>query len=424
MRDSHVLDLADCTDYRQAVQGRPPGIVHGTAGVLTALVASALGWSALTKADLVVRGSGRVRPETTLGRAFNAAGAEVLGAGAGGRVAEVHAREGDTVKRGDLMIRLETGRLDQRLAKQQDTLRTAEEGLADLGRLEALMARQLEAARAKAGAELAQAREQVRRAQERQEADIRLVQVELEDALDEEDRLRRLLARHAAPPSDVVKAAFKSRGAREKLAATRLPVDASPVLVAERAVDLVERDYGVKREELEAKRTAKRGEVEAAHAELVVLEMERKLSEIRAPMDGVVTKGDIKVGDVLEPGKPVFEVALQAGFRFEAAVPTEEVAHLRVGMRARVRIDAYDYQRYGTLEGVVCFLSPDSEVTDEAKKAPTYLVRIALSGDEVGRGAYRGRIKLGMAGLAEIVTERESLLSLLFKKLRQTITLG
>ena len=40
----------------------------------------------------------------------------------------------------------------------------------------------------------------------------------------------------------------------------------------------------------------------------------------------------------------------------------------------------------------------------------TYTVRIAVPRDEVGRGAYRGRVKLGMAGQAEIVTGRESLL--------------
>jgi hypothetical protein len=34
-------------------------------------------------------------------------------------------------------------------------------------------------------------------------------------------------------------------------------------------------------------------------------------------------------------------------------------------------------------------------------------VRIDLDGDEVGRGAWRGRVKLGTAGRAEIVTARE-----------------
>jgi hypothetical protein len=42
----------------------------------------------------------------------------------------------------------------------------------------------------------------------------------------------------------------------------------------------------------------------------------------------------------------------------------------------------------------------------------------------VGRGARVGRVKLGMAGQAEIITRRESLLFLLVKKLRMSISLG
>ena len=49
---------------------------------------------------------------------------------------------------------------------------------------------------------------------------------------------------------------------------------------------------------------------------------------------------------------------------------------------------------------------------------------IAVDGEYVGRGASRGRVKLGMAGQAEIVTGRESFLALLVKQIRQSISLG
>src|SRR5262249_37155211 len=129
-----------------------------------------------------------------------------------------------------------------------------------------------------------------------------------------------------------------------------------------------------------------------------------------------------KVGDVLEPGRPVAEIAEQKGFLFEAAVASEEVGHLRVGMPARIKLDAYDFQRYGTVLGKVCYLSPDSGLAQGQQKA-TYTVRIAVEADEVGRGEFRGRIKLGMTGQAEIVTGRESLMALLAKRIRRTISL-
>ena len=47
-----------------------------------------------------------------------------------------------------------------------------------------------------------------------------------------------------------------------------------------------------------------------------------------------------------------------------------------------------------------------------------------IEGDEVGRGDFRGQIKLGMAGQGEIVTGQETILALLLKKIRQSISLG
>jgi multidrug efflux pump subunit AcrA (membrane-fusion protein) len=129
---------------------------------------------------------------------------------------------------------------------------------------------------------------------------------------------------------------------------------------------------------------------------------------LRAPLDGVITSGDVKVGDLLSSGQPVVEIAEQKGFLFEVSVPSEEVGHLQVGMSARIKLDAFDYQKYGTLEGTVRFISPDSGVA-EGQRAPSYLVRIELAGEEVGRGDFHGRVKLGMAGQAEIVTGQEAL---------------
>ena len=62
MRNTRMLDLKDCTEFRQSLEASPPGIVHGTALLLTALLGAALLWAGLTEADLVVRAPGRVRP--------------------------------------------------------------------------------------------------------------------------------------------------------------------------------------------------------------------------------------------------------------------------------------------------------------------------------------------------------------------------
>jgi hemolysin D len=423
MRDALVLDLADCTEFRQTLQARPPRIVHATAILLVALLATALVWSAATRANLVVRAPGRVRPVSTPVKVFNAARGEVLSAGVGGQVVEVNARVGDVVRRGAVLVRLDTERLDNEIARQRRTHQAGVEELERLARLQELLTGQHEAMRAKVEAELAQAREAVRLARERRGSEIRLAELAMETAQGEEGRLRRLQQQRVVAPVELIKAVAQAREAQERLDKARLPVEEGSIAVLERSLELAERDHAAKREELELKRAGKRTEVEAARTELANRELERRQAVLSAPMDGVVTSGDLKVGDLLEAGKPAVEIAQRGGFRFEAEVPSEEVGRLRLGMPARIKLDAYDYQRYGTLPGTVCFLSPDSGLSQGQRQA-IYVVKIALAGDQVGRGAYRGRVKLGMGGQAEIITGRESLLTILVKRIRQSISLG
>jgi multidrug resistance efflux pump len=423
MRKDELVDLTRCTEFRQTLQARPPRIVHGTLVLVVTLLGSALLWSGLTTADLVVRAGGRVRPAVTPTKVVSAGRAEVLSASAGGRVVEVNFREGDQVRRGQVLVRLDTGHLDNEISKRRRTIQAGEEELSKVLNLEQLAAKQFDAVKAKAEAELRQAREEIRLAKERRRADVELARSELETAQDEEARLQRLAAHKAAPEADRVKARANVREAGIKLEKARLPVEESRVQVLRQTLALAARDHAMKCEELGMKRVVKQGEVEAARKELGNLELERRQAVLQAPIDGIVTAGEVKVGDILETGKSVVEIAAQKGFRFEVAVPSEEVAHLRVGMPARIRLDAYDYQKYGTLEGRVCFISPDSGVP-EGQKAAQYVVRIELSGDEVGRGGLGGRVKLGMAGQAEIITDAESLLSLLVNKIRRTISLG
>src|SRR5262249_33928442 len=150
MTSDDSADLAQCSRFRQTLLARPPRVVHGTALLLAALLASALTWGALTRAALVVRAGGRVRPVATPKKVFSGARGEVLSATQGGRVLEVRFREGQQVRHGDVLLRLDTERLDHEIARRRRTLRTLEEELARGERLRRLTALQYAAARARA----------------------------------------------------------------------------------------------------------------------------------------------------------------------------------------------------------------------------------------------------------------------------------
>ena len=85
MPRNQLIDLSECTEFRQTLQMRPPRIVHGTVILLVLLLSGALTWSFLTEADLIVRVPGRVRPVTMPTGVFAAFGSRI-----NGRVVEVN----------------------------------------------------------------------------------------------------------------------------------------------------------------------------------------------------------------------------------------------------------------------------------------------------------------------------------------------
>ncbi len=427
-----IVELTDCSEFRQTLAARPPRIVHGTALLLLILLGAGITWAALVDANLVVRAAGRVRPVEIPTRVFTSASADLEG-----RVVEAPFDEGDVVRKGDLLVRLDTARIENQIAKLNRTIEASQDELTKLTGLEKLLALQLNSARQKAQAELSQAEQAFALATGRRASDIRRGQAEVKAAEDQYRRARKLADSRTITEQDLVKAENDVRQAREKLVQAELPADDAQVAVARRAVEVVDRDFAVRRGELAARIAAKRGEAEAAQKDLANLNIQRDAAVLRSPIDGIIVAGQIRAGDVLQPGKPVMEIAREQSYRFEAIVPSEDVGNLSVGMPVRIKFDTYDYQKYGVLEGRITYLSPDSkpakasdsdqETGEQAasRRSPAaYLVRVELHANEVGRGDLRGPVKLGLGGTAEIVTGHESVLWILLNRIRQTISLG
>lgn len=416
------LTLGDCTEYRQTLLARPPRFVHGTVTLCVSLLGTAIGWAAWADANLVVRVNGRIRPVTSPQQVMIATGSE-LHSPAAGRVIAAPVRPGEEVHKGQLLLQLDTEALDNEIAKRQRTIRTGEEELAELEQLLRLAGEQYHAARAKAEAELNQARAEMQQAKDKQANEIRLARIERSAAEDEVHRVRQLARNQAASGQEAVRAELKLREAIERLAKAELSVPEGRIDVLTKAIIQLQVDDAVKRKEMVLRQRTKGLEVESARADLANLELQREQASLRAPCDGVITTGDVKVGDLLDHGKPVFEIAAQGEFRFEGTVPSDEVGHLRLGQPVRIKLDAYDFQRYGTLAGTVTFIAPDSR-TGDGQKSVQHLVRFDVAGAVLGQGEWRGRVQLGMAGQAEVITGHESLLSLLIRRVRQSISLN
>ncbi len=92
-------------------------------------------------------------------------------------------------------------------------------------------------------------------------------------------------------------------------------------------------------------------------------------SEIHAPMRGIVKNIKITtVGGVVNTGQDILEIIpLDDKLMVEAYIRPQDVAFLRPGMPAVVKITAYDYAIYGGLNGIVKLISPDTLSNDNRR---------------------------------------------------------
>jgi len=90
-------------------------------------------------------------------------------------------------------------------------------------------------------------------------------------------------------------------------------------------------------------------------------------SFIQAPLRGIVKNIKINtVGGVVNAGQDILEIVpLDDKLLVEAYIRPQDVAFLRPGLPAVVKISAYDYSIYGGLEGVVKLISPDTLSNDK-----------------------------------------------------------
>jgi len=148
-------------------------------------------------------------------------------------------------------------------------------------------------------------------------------------------------------------------------------------------------------------------------------------TEIRSPMDGVVRNVRLTtLGGVAKPGEEVMQIVpLNDDMIIEAKVKPADIAFVRPGLPASVKLDAYDYTLYGTLLGEVIYISADT-LNEEVRgdEQPFYRVQIKTRAHHlVSRRNQRIDIQPGMTATVEIRTGSNTVLRYLTKPITKTI---
>ncbi len=140
-------------------------------------------------------------------------------------------------------------------------------------------------------------------------------------------------------------------------------------------------------------------------------------TEIRAPVSGIVNKISLKtIGGIVEPAMKLVEIVpLDDELKIIARVPPEEIAFLRPGLPVKVKVTAYDAQKYGALEGKLVRLASNSISDNEGNVFFEIEVRTDLN--YLGSEKNPLPITPGMVAQIEVITGKRTILEYMLKPL-------
>jgi adhesin transport system membrane fusion protein len=150
-----------------------------------------------------------------------------------------------------------------------------------------------------------------------------------------------------------------------------------------------------------------------------------KDTEIRAPTDGIVKNVRLTtIGGVLRPSDEVLSI-VPTGDKLivESKMSPADIAYVRTGQKASVKFDAYDSSIFGSAVGRVIYVSPDT-LTEQGPQGNVvfYRVHIAIDTSTMKQYANGEKVEIqpGMTATAEIETGKHTVFRYLTKPLSKT----
>ena len=396
-------------------------------GARLVIVASAIAflmflvWASLAQVDEVTSGQGKVNPSSKL---------QVITAADPATVSEILVRSGQRVRRGQLLVRLDSPESSSQLGQieaeteslQARAARLTQEGMGqqvacqggDCAGEEALRAARESAVRSKvAGAQAAA--DQARRQAAEAAATIQSLQGSLGLAQRQVGMLEPLAAKNIVPQTELLDARREVVDLQGRIAAAREQQGRAMAAVREAQAQASQANFEYRQQALDERSQVK---AKIAINEQSLRGAQGKLSrtEIRSPVEGVVNDVQVTtIGGFVQPGQKIMEVVpLGDKLLVETRVRPSDIAFIKVGDRALVRVTAYDFSIYGGLDGRVVQVSADS-IYDEKEKEAYFTVIVETDRSYLSASGHRLPITPGMMTDTQIITGRKSILSYLLK---------
>ncbi|WP_342323957.1 HlyD family efflux transporter periplasmic adaptor subunit [Kosakonia sp. BYX6] len=350
-----------------------------------------VGWSAWAILDEVTVGTGKITPSTH---------AQVIESLDGGIVSALMVKEGDIVERGQMLARLDPTRFQSNYGEAA-------------ARVRALRASSERLRSELTGEPLRFSAESMREpdlvARERQLYESR--RRNLNETVANLQQTYQLVMAELRMTQPLV-----AKGAASNVEVIRLQRQATEL---KGKIDEVRNQFAVRAREEQVKNNAD------LDAQLQVMagkadQLDRAV--INSPVRGIVKDIQVNtVGGVLQPGGKLMEIVpLEDQLLVETRINPRDIAYIRPGLPATVKVTAYDSSIYGDLKGTVEVVSPDT-LQDEVRRDQFYYrVYVRTQSAELkNRNGKSFPILPGMIANVEIKTGQKSVMDYLIKPLNK-----
>lgn len=390
----YAASQAPDADERQALRY----LVYCTAIALVAFLV----WASLFQLDEITRGQGKV---------IAASREQTVQSLDAGILTEMLVHEGDLVEKDQILLRMDD-------ARSGPVYREAREKMLALSAQAARLRAEAYAAPLAFPAEVREFPEAMTR--ERQAYQVR------KKAL--EDQIAAMSSSQAATAREIaITAPLVAKGVVSEIEVLRLKrqqADIQAQIAEKRNRYLTEANTDLVRVESELAQTR---ENVLARADAF------KRTVIRSPMQGIVKNVQATtIGSVIQSGQNILEIVpANDELVVEAYVKPAEVAFLQVGQTAVVKLTAYDFNRFGGLNGVLTHISPDTLRDEQKPRKPGtnpadleegyYRLLIKVRAPESERNGRAITLRPGMTSTVEIRTGQKAVIEYLFRPL-QSVT--
>jgi len=425
-------DMEFVPDMYAASQIRASVFSQGLLIVIGVFLVVFFGWASVAKLDEVTRGVGKVIPSSKV---------QVIQNLEGGIVAEILVREGQIVDEGDVLLKVEN-RLAQ--ADFQETNNKYWSLKAKIARLEAelegadtvtfsedLMEKSpdavlneqslFEARQNQLKSQLDVLKAQINQKQQELsqiQSSINSFERSMNISEQQLDIVRRSVERGIAPRIDQLNSEKELNEIQSQLEVLKLQLP-----TVESTIQEAQSRYN---ERQEASQTEAQTELSAARqelrniAEFIEVDQDRvERTEVKSPVRGTVQNLKFNtIGGVIQPGDDLVEIVpLDDKLLIEARIRPSDIAFVRQGQEATIRLSAYDYTIYGTLVGHVEDISPDTIVDEQGQTF--YRVRVETDQNGLSYNGQRLAIKSGMTATVDVMTGQKTVLQYIFKPLNK-----